>query len=224
MLVLAAVWWRSALGLASLVAACGQVNVDGGGSEPDASPIADAAPVDARPTIDAAPDADPGDRLIFVTSQSFVGNLGGFSGADERCRSAAEAAGLRGSFMAWLADSTGSPATRLRQHPGPFLRTDGIMVAASWTDLTDGTLLAPIDRDENGAVSEGTFICKGGEVWTSTTASGELKAPGSHCQDWSINDATATAGNVQFTDSRWADSGCTSITCQSDLPLYCVQQ
>ena len=213
------------LGLAALVAACGQVAVEGDGSEPDASTIADAAPTDARPMIDAAPpDAEPGDRMIFVTSQSFAGDLGGLSGADERCQAAAEAAGLRGSFMAWLADSTGSPATRLRQHPGPFLRTDGTMVAASWTDLTDGALLAPIDRDENGSPSKGTFICQGGEVWTSTKASGDLVDPPAHCADWTSVEATGTAGNVQFADSRWADSGCTSITCQSDLPLYCVQQ
>jgi hypothetical protein len=227
-LVLAAVWSRLLLAvLTGLGGGCGGVSVEGEPSgQPDSGGTTpDAAAIDARPAPDAdLPDAAPGDRLVFVTSQELTGNMGGLAGADAICQAAAEAAGLRGSFMAWLADSTASPATRMRQHPGPYRLTNGTQVAASWTDLTDGSLAAPIDRDENGVPSEGSFVCKGGEVWTSTTSSGELVDPDSHCADWTDAGALGTAGNVRFADGRWADSGCISITCQSTLPLYCFQQ
>src|SRR6185312_12286239 len=41
-------------------------------------------------------------KCAFVTSQSYDGNLGGTAGADATCASAATAAGLTGTFAAWL--------------------------------------------------------------------------------------------------------------------------
>jgi len=43
---------------------------------------------------------------VFVTSSSWNGNLGGLSGAGAKCQQAADAAGLGGTWVAWLSDST----------------------------------------------------------------------------------------------------------------------
>lgn len=215
-------WLRASVVL--LAAACGGVtSSDFDASTGDAGTADAPSASDARSPDAAGVDAMPRDRLVFVTSQAFSGNFGGLVGADGLCQAAAIDADLPGSYMAWLSDSTGSPSSRMRQSPGPYRLTNGEMVAASWTDLTDGTILAPIDRDERGNLSSGVFVCQGGEVWTNTTAAGAVWAA-TDCSDWTSIRGTSAAGNVGFADSSWTESGCVSITCQSGLPLYCVEQ
>ncbi len=93
-------------------------------------------------------------KIVFITSTIFAdGNLGGIVGADAECQALADAASLSGTFLAWLSDSLGnSPATdpNFVKSEVPYLRVDGIMVASSWADLVDGSLLAPIEVDEQG--------------------------------------------------------------------------
>jgi hypothetical protein len=212
-----------------LLTACGEVQVatdgspGGGGAADAAEESPDAGEPDAAEPDAAEPDAPPADRVVFVTSHGFTGAMGGLAGADQRCQSTADEGGLPGVFMAWLSDSTGSPATRMSQRGGPFRLTDGTAIAADWADLTDGSLAAPVDRDELGNLSMGTFVCQGGEVWTNTTASGVTRASDA-CSDWSTAAGTSSSGNVGFADAKWTESECGSITCRSALPIYCVQQ
>jgi len=49
-------------------------------------------------------------RIVFATSTLQNGNLGGLAGADQICQEHADAAGLLGSFKAWLSDSRPPPA------------------------------------------------------------------------------------------------------------------
>ena len=106
-------------------------------------------------------------RLLFVTSTVQNGNLGGLSGADATCNSLASAAGLGGTFQAWLADSTQSPSTRQSQTGEPYVRTDGTAIADNWTDLIDGDIDVAISRDENGLEFNGQD-----KVWTNVAAVG----------------------------------------------------
>ena len=55
---------------------------------------------------------------VFVTSQTFTGNLGGIAGADQKCQDLADAAGLPGIYKAWLADSDPASAPAQPFHPG----------------------------------------------------------------------------------------------------------
>jgi hypothetical protein len=41
-------------------------------------------------------------KIVFVTSQTYTGNLGGHTGADQKCKALALAAGLLGNFKAWI--------------------------------------------------------------------------------------------------------------------------
>jgi len=102
-------------------------------------------------------------RLIFATSVMFNGDLGGLLGADAECQALAVAAGLPGSYMAWLSTDTESPSTRMTQSTTPYVRPDGVQVAPDWAGLVDGSLDAPIDVTEvGGAVPLGNTSCAGG--------------------------------------------------------------
>jgi hypothetical protein len=130
---------------------------------------------------DAFADRRPalGRKFVFVTSTTHDGNLGGLKGADAICRSLAKAAGLGTRFMAWISDdSSGGPPLRFRNlSANPYLLTDGVIIAANWADLVDGTLRQGVVFDENGA-----FVS--GEVWTGTNPLGDVGIVG--CSDWSV--------------------------------------
>lgn len=122
-------------------------------------------------------------KKVFITSQTYSGNLGGLEGADQKCQQLANAAGLTGTFKAWLSDESGnSPAKRfflippsypypqtIQRHP--YVLVNGRTVAKDWADLTKGSIATPIRVDERGAYptpSPPDLL----PVWTSTTWQG----------------------------------------------------
>ncbi len=158
-------------------------------------------------------------RRVFLTSIAYKGNLGGIAGADARCNSLAVAAGRSESYIAWLADATTSPAARLPQDKGPYVLVQGTVVAASWADLTDGTLLVPITRSESG-VQLG-----GGSVWTNVAIDGTAAsaAPSSHCGGW-VSNASFEAGgtgNAGLTTAGWTQP--VNLPCSINRSLYCFE-
>ena len=68
-----------------------------------------------------------GSAYVFVTSETYTGNLGGVAGADDKCQALADQAGLPGVYMAWIADSVpaSAPATRFFQAPSGLHSTAG---------------------------------------------------------------------------------------------------
>ena len=160
-----------------------------------------------------------GPCLVFVTSVTPNGNLGGLDGADALCQSLAAANNLPGAYRAWLSDETGSPSTRFIQSPGPYRLLDGTTIAANWADLTDGALQAPIVITEQGDVVVGE------EVWTNTRADGTGNSATRHCHDWTTVDSGVGqigwvwANNVE----DWTDARTTSA-CSAGHHLYCFQQ
>lgn len=113
---------------------------------------------------------------MFITSTEHIGNLAGLLGADTICVNLATAAGLVGTYKAWLFDGTTSAANRLTQSPWPYVLVNGTKVADTWADLTDGTLDHAIDLDETGAVVAVS------EVWTGTHTDGTKT--GADCTSW----------------------------------------
>jgi hypothetical protein len=109
--------------------------------------------------------------------------------ANQICQDRAQAAGLGGTFRAFLSDSTtnarvniGCDNTKryvLRTISGP-----PIVVADNCDDLLDGTLDNPINRDEFGNVLSGY------SVWTGSKADGTPIYPGTNlgnCNNWTSN-------------------------------------
>jgi hypothetical protein len=171
----------------------------------------------------------PGEtRRIFVTSAAYQGGgLGGLAGADEKCAAHAEAAGLDGTFLAWLSTDDSSPATRMSQRVAPFELVDGTRVAATWTDLVDGELLHAIDRDEHGEVYTAAPTCMAAiNVWSATRFDGQ-RLPNAtfsqNCNNWTDLTLHGALGNVQQANTAWTDYGCSAF-CTSRAAIYCVEQ
>ena len=149
---------------------------------------------------------------VFVTSATYKGqNIGGVTAADAICQSHADAAGLDGTFLAWLSDSTSSPATRF-DRLGAYYRVDGVRIADDWDDLTDGGLDARFSLDENGEeVSD--------FVWTGTKVDGTA---GAHCDDWTDGDKSATVGRTTTPSSDWSSQ--ITVRCTQSFAIYCIEQ
>jgi len=178
---------------------------------------------------------NPTPKKVFVTSETFQGNFGGLDGADAICTQLAGAAGLSGTYRAWLGDTDEGPWERFTHATHPYALVDGTLIASSWEQLTDGTLLAPISVDEFGQqvplvpIPSGT---ESGAVWTNVQTSGKSRSqfpegnPDSsvdfHCYDWTRLDTTGNTGKSYATSSAW--TGEVRFACESTLRLYCFEQ
>ena len=157
-------------------------------------------------------------KKVFRTSTLGSGKFELWSGAtgtgiaagDSICNARAAAAGLAGSYKAWLSDSSTDAAARLLSS-GPWIRVDGVKLADNKADLTDGTLMTAV-LDEFGT-SDFTY------VWTGT--SGGTKASDT-CADWT-DDTSSTFGMYGYTvyERLWSDWG--SRTCDQPSALYCFE-
>jgi hypothetical protein len=159
--------------------------------------------------------------VVFITSGTTTGNIGGLNGADQKCQSEADAAGLSGLFVAFL--STSSVDARDRIPDAKYLRVDKTVVADSRSDLLDGSLDAPINVTATGAVLTSTV-----RPWTGTNQSGT--STGNTCQNWTTGAQgecstplyTARSGEGTATNKSWTDL--TNYCCWAPFTrLYCFQ-
>ncbi|HVZ70777.1 MAG TPA: hypothetical protein VHJ20_00245 [Polyangia bacterium] len=174
-------------------------------------------------------------KTVFVSSQLYVGGeLGGLAGADLKCQQLAQAAGLPGQFLAWLSDSSGaSPSTRFNKI-GPYVLTEGTLIARTWAELTapaSGTLRAAINLTEFRVhVSMGTNFCGGPIAWTDTKDDGTLFDKSLTCGDWKNPQSFGSSWGKPDDPSEWTqgcDGSASSIgplACQGYAALYCFQQ
>ncbi|MBZ5715925.1 DUF4215 domain-containing protein [Nannocystis pusilla] len=135
-------------------------------------------------------------KRVFVTSTTYDGNLGNDEGARAKCQERANAAGLGGTWDAWL--SSNHEATFKLGIMGHVARLDKVSIAHGNTSVYGPNLLAPINVTEMGEVLADV------EVWTHTTASGN--------RDWANDD---TMGCLSFTSNhpnRQAGYGTTAAT------------
>ena len=170
-----------------------------------------------------------GGKKVFITSQTWNGGLGGWQGADAKCQSAADAAGLPGTYMAWISTSTSTPASRFSITADPYVRIDGTVVANSWVELTSGPLQAQIDINEYGGTPTTRW------VWTNTYQDGTAINPPAYynCADYTLVSQSGTTfysivgwAGVNppgtYYDGSWTNQNVTS--CDSLCHLYCFQQ
>jgi hypothetical protein len=163
---------------------------------------------------------------VFITSTTHLGNFGGLGGADTFCQELATAAGLSGTYKAWLSDATGSPSTRFVQASGPYRLVDGTTIADDWADLINGSLDHAINRDEHGdplPIPDDLL-----DVWTATTPSGTRYVFGTtivDCENWSLRDIDhfGGLGSSSAADAHWTVAEA-AITCATLNRLYCFQQ
>lgn len=172
-------------------------------------------------------------KTVFVTEAVHDGNLGGLVGADAICQAEADAAGLEGTYLAWLGTPTGAPALRFRNlFSGPFLLVDGTEIAVNWADLTDG-LASPINLTAQGKEVSGY-------VWTGVWIDGHYASSQfsdwpwypTDCDLWTNSNESGTYGDTGSTIWNWTlGYWCSTIGCGpydtycgEELRLYCFQQ
>jgi hypothetical protein len=196
------------------------------------------APADAAVGVDAAVDVGPppctltscGARAVcvagacvpaqrvFLSSTTYTGNLGGHAGADATCQQLAAAAGLGGTWMAWISDSASCPSARFLHASNAYRLLDGTVVAASFSALVSGSLGHGIDLDQGGHPPTGTT-----EVWTATNPDGTLAGDG--CSSFTSGNhaaSTPAVGVADNTDATWTDVYLQF--CDRSDHLYCFEQ
>jgi hypothetical protein len=140
----------------------------------------------------------------------------GLNGADSICMSAATSASLSGTFHALLATSTASAASRVTTNgTTPYVRPDGVVVAAKDTDLLSATplMLAPIDCDVHG-------MTKNVEMFTG--GSTPVALADKNCTDWTDKTAavTSSVGEPLLGISFFKTS---TAACSFAAWVYCLQ-
>ena len=159
-------------------------------------------------------------RIVFVTSDSYTGGaIGGIASAHLKCQDLATGAGVSGTFKAWLSSSTYSPDQDFDKFDGPYVTTNGTIVADNWEDLiTDGGSGVFLDNaiafDENG-LSTTEY------VWTGTFANG-MPISGNFCDNWTSTSGIAKFGFSSSTDQSWTSYF--GSACASAYRLYCFEQ
>ncbi len=151
-----------------------------------------------------------GSLQAFLTPSTYGGNLGGLSGADALCQSAAGTAGYAGTYMAILSDATTSAASRLTLSYPIVNAYDGSTVAAA--NLWVGSITTDI-KTPGGATAAGE--------WTGSNADGSISASGT-CTSWTTTAGNGMAGNGTNTASFWINSAAGG--CSNSEHLYCIQQ
>lgn len=177
---------------------------------------------------------------VFVTSTTGKGNLNlwtgsggatGLAAGDNICQARAIAAGLTGTYKAWLSDSTTDAYCHIQGYSakksancgqvelpaaaGPWLRTDGHFFAGNLVDLINNSkIYSPARYDESGTlVSESYFAA--------TNSLGEGLTD--NCVNWTDN-TSSNYGRYAYmsgTTGYWTDYG--SAPCNATLRLLCFQ-
>lgn len=168
------------------------------------------------------PPATPGAKQVFVTASTYNGDLNGRTGADSKCAARATAAGLSGTFKAWIADSnsvTNQPYVHFTQHPGEYRFPNGVKLANNFADLAATVHEIPFNIDESGNTVPDS------QVWTNVTPAGYIDNSGRDCQEWQSSNS-GTDGNYGLTaatDDTWTlNTG--SSNCNQLKRLFCVEQ
>jgi hypothetical protein len=167
-----------------------------------------------------APMPPPGARYAFTSQNPWSPSTSGISAADAQCQNEAVGASLpTGTYIALLATSTASAASRLNLAPGtpPFRRPDGTLVVATPGDLAAGNFLSVPFQNANGTYGNSV------DVWTGSPAPGMAGSATTTCSNW-----TSTTGNGGFGDSSGLYSWWNFFTPQpctnTAFHVYCFQQ
>jgi hypothetical protein len=155
------------------------------------------------------PTQPAGVNIVFATSTTQNGNLGGLAGADQLCATRASAAGLTGNYVAWLSTSSVDAIDRLGGASG-WVRPDGKPFAN--TPLS--AIYYPIRQDEFGNELWGR------QVFTGTDRNG-TKETGSMCSDWAANTGRGRSGGTNVTHVSWTDHYGGDDACSYEQSIYC---
>lgn len=161
--------------------------------------------------------------LVFVTSEVYQGDLGGLVGADAKCQSLAQKAGVVGTFKAWLSTSEVPSATRLYHSPGRYMRLDGMVVADNFEQLRYGPMHAPVSiTDTKQPIEEPYGVAS---FWSGE--GGFSDVDDGYCDDWTSSswDDLGSITPTYVSGYGTNDAAVSWTNCySSSKALLCVQQ
>jgi hypothetical protein len=182
--------------------------------------------IDFAELTDAAGASGDGAMLVanraFVTSATFTGNLGGLSGADAKCMSAATTAGRSGTFVAFLSATTTDAIARVAGSRG-WVRTDGVPVFDQITDaFPGGVMYAPIDHDEAGVRVSSLPEPR---IFSGSDANGRLNSNPfvETCADWIDGTSAQNALYGSYTGTGPEELDIIGEGCQLSAHLICLE-
>jgi hypothetical protein len=180
---------------------------------------------------------------VFVTSTWGYGNLGGWADAggqtglaagDNICQARATAAGLAGTYKAWLSDSSTDAYCHIQGYTGkisadcgqgslpvaagPWVRTNDGHPFADTIDrlINNGEVFAPVRYDETGSLPNSY------SYFTGTLVDG-TGSPGYNCSNWTSIGSTdyAQVAAPNGATGYWTDQG--TGGCDNTVGLLCFQ-
>jgi hypothetical protein len=199
-----------------------------GSVEGGAPGVEGGAPGDASVARDASPiigcKGNPScDRVVFLSSKAFDGNMGGLDGANELCNQLAlqgdaheRVKGRR--FVAWLA-GTGVPVSkRMVEGQGEYVLPTGALIARGWTEFASVMHQSAINITEKGPYFGVDAI-----VWTGANVDGEPAI--SNCENWSTNapNLFGDVGDANAQNAFWTFLA-TVRACNTQHRIYCVEE
>ncbi len=152
---------------------------------------------------------------VFITATTYSGAIGGLAAADGFCQSSAAAAGLPGTYRAWLSDGTTSASERVTD-AGPWYSTRHERVFAAKADLAGSP--AALIADETGATPSAPSAAWSGSDTAGLTSSAT-------CDGWTnaSGELAASTGSGLAYDPSWG-GGDVSAACNAKASLICFQQ
>lgn len=149
---------------------------------------------------------------MFTTRDEYTGDLGGVSGADQKCVDLAAESGMGGEWKALISSSTQDIKDIMPDEA--YIRLDGQVVANDKADLFDGTLDNPILLDQHG-------FSFSRPVWTGTLPNGSAKS--NTCNDWTDGGSgqSTERGDSSAVDQTWVHGNV--ALCSLPLGLFCYE-
>ena len=190
----------------------------------------------------------PETARVFVTSVSGAGDLSswrdaggktGIAAGDAICQARADAAGLQGSFVAWLSDENHDAYCRvhglggkknencgrgiLPAFAGPWVRTDGFPFSPGIDEVVNqGVVYSPVSFNEFG--ENRSFGAP--TIWTGTSASGEVSVhpeDSLNCANWMSADPARKGRSGIMNSGAYTWTERFRDGCETESRLLCFE-
>jgi hypothetical protein len=160
-------------------------------------------------------------QFIFATTATYYGQFGGVSFADYICQSDATSAGLTGTWLALMSDSSTNANARIslsgklyNLRPGS---SGGIQRVSDSLSFWNGTTIANAFNFTPSGAAPGSIY-----GWTGSSAAGALNAANT-CSSWTTS-SSATNGVVGRSSATTAYVNFTNTACNTNRTLFCINQ
>lgn len=180
--------------------------------EPDAA--GSDASADAALLVAVCGEGGPGQNLVFVSSKTVIpGQLGSVAAADAHCQAAAAAAGLGGTFWAYLSDGK-VPAHERFETCAAWVRRDGHAFTPAIDELVELGPRTPLLYDEYGTILPP-------ETLVLTNAQGGNAPDKDPCGNFASVSGTLRHGASNWVGRNW--SSFQNDGCGQPVRLACFQ-